>query len=173
MIKEIEKNGRAMFRVRVMLRSKEKPAVRVDMERTVETKREAEKLEKVLWREATQKLKEKEGKTIAWGDLVGKWEISLREGQGFLRKPLSDCTASDYVQSLHTYTDTWWKRPADQIGGPEVEEVLTRMQGEGLSHSRMRNVLNAINGGYRWGQRAGLIRGDIPLPTRDIAPIRP
>lgn len=173
MIKEIEKNGKLVFLVRVMARSKERPNIRVDMERTVDTKKEAEKTEKKLWVEAIRKLREREGRAISWGDLVGKWEMALRYGQGFLKRPLGRSTASDYVQALHLYTGDWWKRPADQIGGSEVEEVLVAMKAEGRSNSRMRQILNAVNGAYKYGQKMGFIRRDIPLPTNDIAPINP
>ncbi len=165
-VKRIEKDGQVSFEVRVGVRSKNFPRIKVELQdSSAKTQNEAEKLERRLMQEANRKMLMREQQGVLWGRLVDDWEMALREGKGSDRH-VEVSTAQDYIQNLRIYTEFWMKRPAHEISRMDFKMVLDEMSLEGRSNSRKRAIGNTVNGIWRWATDNGFIRESQLSPAR-------
>ena len=167
-ITKIEDGEFTYYKVRVFLKSKIKPTIRVELQKSgLKTEQEAKRAEKNLFLEAQRTMIQKEQVGIRWERLVDDWETALREGEGAPRI-VGKATIQDYGRALRLHTEHWMQLPVDEISRHDVKTVLDNLTVEGLSNSRKRAVVNAINGAFRWAKESGLVPSHLVLPTAGV-----
>lgn len=161
MIKEQVKNGKSTWKFRAKYRGREKSGSGFPSER--EARAAEKKAKNTLAREF--EIERKVG--IKWGALIEKWELGVREGIG-LDRPLGLATRQDYVRALEIFTAEWDGRSVQSITRYDLQQILMKMDDAGLSNSRKRAVLNAINHIYRWGADHGILGPGVHSPAMGI-----
>jgi integrase len=157
-IREKQTDGKATFEVSVNLRSKEFPELRVQRMRTqIRTLREAQSIERELLKECAAELARREGSEVTWSELQEKWELAHRRSDTGTRT-LTKATIFDTVACLRRFTGDWDKKGCHEIRPGDVRKVITAMEQQGYSRSRLKAVKSGINVLFRWGIDEGLIR---------------
>lgn len=168
-IQEYFLNDKKYFKVIVSLRSKKDRNVRVQKYQAgIEDLKEAEKVERSLYRDAHDVLAQKEQREKTWGSLVDEWELALRTGTGSMRS-LVKTTQEDYINVLRHYTTDWWKMPADQITPADVRDAFVKVHEMGKSQGRQQRLKTAVDGIFKWGIETRRIKNVHASPARGVS----
>lgn len=166
-ITSCEKDGRVYWQVYVNLRSKTNPSLR-KQKRICDLTSEKVALaeEKRLLRELTAELSQSEGVGLTWEQVIDRWEIAMRSGQGVYLYQLS--TIMDNVACLKNWTAGWLKKSASQIFPGDAREVLTNVEQSGKSRKWQIRVKHTVNVVFEWGMEQKLIQGAVTSPMRGL-----
>lgn len=165
-VNEYQENEQTFYRVYVNVRSKKDPGLRVQKTLyKLKSKRQAEREEKRLFKEALEEINDIECRGLLWGAIVRKWEEYENENT-FSR--LSDETVKDYLGLLRKWSGRWMKVPANQIGIADSREVLRKMEDEGKSYKVMKTFRNVVHRIYLWGLEERLILGVNKTPMEGL-----
>ncbi len=168
-IQEYYLNDKKYFKVIVNLRSKKDRNLKVQKYRSsIDDLKEAEKIERSLFRDAHEIMARKENRERSWGPLVDEWELALRNGSGAMRS-LVKTTQEDYINVLRLYTISWWKMPADQITPADVRDLLIKVHELGKSQGRQQRLKTAIDGIFKWGIETRRIKFVHASPARGVS----
>lgn len=146
------KNGETLWRVKLEIRSKADPSIRLQKEESgFRTEQDAKRRERILQDEIYKEIYRREQAGDLFGSLVVEWTDALNKGTG-TNKPIGPTTIFNYSQILRDYTKQWWKRPAAEITRADVRELLEKLISEhGLSLSARDRMRSALNGLFNWG----------------------
>ncbi len=100
--------------------------------------------------------------------MVGEWELALRDGKDSGRN-IGGTTAEDYIHSLHTNTQDWWKRPANEVTPGDVRILYEAITGAGGSKSQLDKLRSAINGLFSWAIETRKLLGISQSPAFGIS----
>ena len=157
-IKEMIFESKACFQVSVHLRSKTNRDIRVQLTRSgIPTLRQAQLVEKELIREAAEQLARREGKGITWAELLEQWEDAHAKGR-IGTKVIQKNTIWDTIATLRRFTGHWMEIACEEISPGDVRKVMTQMEEDGYSKSRLRAVKSGINVAFKWGIEEGLVK---------------
>ncbi len=159
-IRQVEKNGKITFHVRVEMKSKADPSIRIQKEKSgLLNQKDAKKWERKLRGLAQQEIYRREQSGGLWGPLVFEWGEALNNGTG-TNRPVGLSTIENYNQILRDYTKKWWKKPAAEITRADVRELLEELViVHGKSPSARDRMRSALNGIFNWGIETRKIKG--------------
>jgi len=165
-ITQYEKDGTALWKVYVNLRSKVDPSVRVqkhllDFKSEAAARSEEKRLIKLL----TEKLLQEEGRGSHWEYLIERWEETMKQDQFCRISPLS---IGDYAGMMKLWTKNWLKKPASEITKADVRDVVKEMDVQGTSSNYQRKMKNAINLVFTWAIEERIIRGVQESPAYGV-----
>ncbi len=181
-IKQWEENGKTHYQIDVCAYSKKDSENRkqkresgsIDETEPAAIAKKLKKIEDRLMAEAQRVVFEREVAGISWGDLVKKWEKSLRDevseandpsqGESLLKRR-GQRTIEGYLQAVRDFTEQWNKTPASQITPADVEDLFRRMAHMGYSNSRQYNVKVAISQCFTFGIKRRFLQGVTVSPT--------
>lgn len=157
-IRQKELEGKTTYEVSINLRSKLYPELRVQKMKTmIRTLKEAQLVERTLIKECSAELTRREGSEATWYELLEQWELAHRKSS-IGTKELQLNTIFDTVACLRKFTSDWAKKGCHEIKVGEVRRVLSQMEEEGYSKSRLKALKSGINVVFRWGIDEGIIR---------------
>lgn len=169
-VKEYFEQGEKYFKAYVNVRSKRDPGLRVQKALfKLSSRRQAEREEKRLIKEALEEINEIECQGLLWGAVVKKWEENELENS-FSR--LSPETVKDYLGLLRKWTGKWMKVPANQINRADGREILRIMEHEGKSYQVIKSFKNIVHRIYLWGLEERYILGVRKTPMEGIELIK-
>jgi integrase len=159
-IKSYSKNEQILWKVRVEVRSKGDPSIRVQKEESgIKTEQEAKRRERILKDEIHKEIYRREQTGGLFGQLVQDWFEALNNGTG-TNRPIGASTIFNYTQILRDYSKKWWKLPAAEITRADVRELLEELVSvHGQSPSARDRMRSALNGFFNWGIETRRIKG--------------
>ena len=161
--------GELVWKVYVNLRSKIDRTIREQQWLyDLESEKAADKAEKKLHRELTEKITKRENEGSLWGVVVGRWELVMRDLPANDEDKLEPDTIDDMVAMLNTYTKTWIERPSGLLMKVDGKDVLSAAKALGRSNSFLGKLKAAINSVYNWGVENRHIKGNDRSPVGDI-----
>ncbi len=170
-IEEYLLNEKTYFKAWVDLRSKSARQVRVQKYKAgIESRKEAERCERSLLRDAHEALVKKENRGYLFGDLLDEWELASRRGDIFCRQ-ICESTLYDYIFVIRTYATDWLKMRIDEIDKALVWAVFEKVERE-VSVTRRIRLRSAIDSVYNWGILSGKIKGLLIIPTQGYKSLR-
>lgn len=159
-------DGQAVWKAYVSVKSKIKPAIRVQKWKfNIRTQKLAEREETNLLKLCQAEVLKKEAQGETWGNLVESWEMYLRAN----RKELSVSTRADYISALRNHTEGWWNKPAREIARADVFEVVNQMKASGYTVSYMNVVKVIINRAFTYGLDHRIISGIERSPAHGVS----
>lgn len=167
-IKQIEKNGKKAFIVRVQERSKLYPHIRVQKQITLSGKEATEKKaklrEKDLLYACIEEIKRKEGNDLTFRETIDLWyDYKIKEAY------ITRETAGDYHRALEKWCYVILNTPCNQITTSEIKSILQRQKDEGISRSFRRKFKSMINNVFKWGIEEGYLFTTTRSPAVGIA----
>lgn len=167
-IREKIVEGKRTYEVSLCIRSKERPGVRVQrLWRGFTNLRDAQAAEKKMVQECAVELAKKEGTTLSWGEILERYELSMRTGTSCLR-PMQANILRETVSMLRNFTGAWLKRDCRTINPGDVRQVFNKMEQDGYSRGRLRAVKCGINGVFRFGMEEGFLNGVTHSPAQSV-----
>ncbi len=149
-------NGQTFWKAYVSVKSKVKPAIRVQKWKfNIKTRKQAEREEVNLLRECQTEILKKEAQGETWGTLVESWESYLKNEN----KDLSATTRTDYIAALRKHTESWWKKPAKEIVRADVIEMMSQMKASKYTVSYMNVMKVIINRAFTYGIDHRIVTG--------------
>lgn len=162
-IQQYQKDGVALWRVYLDLRSRKNPRIRVQKRiNAIESEQKAIAEEKRLLRELTQRMTQEEQKGSTWGDVIDKW---LRQQTLFPTRSYVPSTLVDYEGMLRKWTHPWIDRVASELSRGDGREVLRNATEAEKSRSLLTRLKAVINMVYLWGIEEKLIVGPNHSPV--------
>ena len=168
-ISTYKENGREFYRVYVQARGKEDTSVRLQRKRSkIVSFREAQKLEKILFKEVIERVAKIEGRGLTWRDIVDRWEVKAR--QGYLGdKYQNNQLIQTYVSRLNKYTQPWFKRRASDLTKGDGRQILNAAKANGLSEGLLKQIKAAVNVVFNWGIEEKYIVGASSTPVEGLS----
>jgi integrase len=161
----ITPEGIKEFTVYVNLRSRPMPHLRFQKRiNGIKTKTEAQRVEKNLLKELSQKVAHSEGHGFTWRMIVDKW-ASFVESPYYMDRRYNPSTVRDYISMMHIWTKSWLDLPASEITRGDGREVLDRVLQKGRSKAFQKRLKNTINMIYNWAIESKIIRGVTHSPV--------
>ena len=149
-------NGQTFWKAYVSVKSKVKPAIRVQKWKfNIKTRKQAEREEVNLLRECQTEILKKEAQGETWGALVESWESYLKKEN----KDLSATTRTDYIAALRKHTEAWWKKPAKEIVRADVIEMMSQMKASKYTVSYINVMKVIINRAFTYGIDHRIVTG--------------
>lgn len=105
-----------------------------------------------------------------------KFKAAVKAGTALTKKgkPYTDDAASDVCLTLGHLPDEWSARRLDDLTGGDVQHAVDDWLAGGLSGSRIRSRVYALNSLYRWARLREFTTGDpgatVQLPALDSKP---
>jgi integrase len=168
MIQEYKKDGKVLYKVRVYVRSKESPDLRVTkQEGGFMTAIEAKKHEATLRKECERELHQTEARGVLWGDLLGEWHehaLQTKVATGARSKLNQD----DYFGSMRKWLGRFSNRPASDLNAFVIAEVFESMKKEGLCFGHRKKLKQTIKSVFDFGIQSGRLKNLQRSPTFDI-----
>lgn len=167
-IKETKTTTGYQYRITSFKRSKIRPNVRVQKQRTITSatplsKKKLEQAQKELDYLTTRELIEKESQGIKFSDLVDRWyDYEYHEQR------ISRSTLGDYFGSLKKWCFPIWNSPTELISPRDIKQLFKNMEDNGKSKSHQQTMKTVINHVLNWGINEGLCLIE-KLPTHGIA----
>lgn len=159
-ITEYEKEGKKFYKVYVNIRGSTNKKIRVQRAVfDIQTHSVAQKEEKRLIKEVTEKVMKLEGKGLLWKEVIYRWELAAKNG--LLSSPMNYHTALDHVSRLERYTKNWMNKNASDISRTDGRNILNCAKNSGLSNSMLNKIKSSINLVFIWGIEEGLINGHL------------
>lgn len=172
-IREKHIDGKTYYDVSIGLRSKHRRELRVQKMRSqISSLRAAQTIEKELIKECAKELSRLEGKGKSWCEALDEFTNAYREGSTLLR-PMQANHVTEMVATLKKFTEPWLNRPCEEISSAEVRQVLSKMEADDYSNSRMRAVKSGINTVFTWGIESGELKGILHSPAQMVVLKRP
>ena len=168
-VNSYKKNGVELFRVSVQARGKLSPNLRLQRsKKNIPTKKEALREEKRLLKKAIEEVAKLEGRGLAWGEIVDRWEVKARVGH--LGDRYSDnLTIQAHVNRLRNYTRIWWDCRASDLTKGDGRQVLGLAKASGAGVGLLRNIKSSINVVFKWAIEEKYILGVHSSPTEGLA----
>lgn len=168
MIQEYKKDGKVLYKVRVYVRSKESPDLRVTkQEGGFTTAIEAKKNEATLRKECERELHQTEARGVLWGDLLSEWHehsLQTKVATGARSKLNQD----DYFGSMRKWLGRFSNRPASDLNAFVMAEVFESMKEEGLCFGHRKKLKQIIKSVFDFGIQSGRLKNLQRSPTFDI-----
>lgn len=155
-------NAASTFTVRVFLRSKINPNIRITRQKQgFRTRIEAEREENRLHKECERELMSLEARGVLFCDLLDEWyqhamRVKVQTGK------TSQASLDDYLGTTKKWFQNYIKRPASDLTPYAVAEVFEVMQKEGLSVGHQKKVKQFVKNVFD----LGIMRGRVPSVTR-------
>jgi integrase len=166
-VSSYQKDGKVFWKVYLNIRSKSDSSFR-KQRRVFELRSEKEAIaeERRLIQELSQEVAREEGKAKSWRNIIGLWEVAMREGRG--GRAYENTTIIDYIARLHNWTTDWLDRPAHEITKGDARDVLRRVQEAGKTRKFQKTVKDTVNVIYDWAIEEHLIQGVHDSPMRGL-----
>ncbi len=168
MIQEYIKQGQAVYKVRVYVRSKESPDLRVTKkEGGFTTIIEAKKHEAALRKECERELHQTEARGVLWADLLGEWhEYSLKTKVATGKR--SKLNQDDYFGSMRKWFGKFSNRPASDLNAFVVSDVFDDIKNSGLCFGHRKKLKQIVRSVFDFGIQSGLTKSLQRSPTFEI-----
>lgn len=155
------------YKVRVFLRSKSNPALRVTkQEGGIETEAVAVKREAQLRKERERELLDLESRGVIFSSLVSSWDEHFQKMK-VVTGERSKITHDDYRNGVAKWFKEYWNRPTTDINPYVVTRIFEAMKNKGLCYGhrkKMRQVLKSI---FDFGIQSGMLA--VARSPREIA----
>lgn len=167
-IREKVIEGKKTYEVTVNIRSLTKKGLRVQkLRRGITNLREAQAIEKELYREAGVEISKREGSTLSWGELLDLYELESRKGTATIR-PMQPNILRETVSMLRNFSSDWIHRDCRTLNPGDVRQVFNRMEKDGYSRGRMRAFKSGVNNVFRFGMEEGHLGGVTISPASQV-----
>lgn len=158
-------NGKDFYEAYACVWYGEDKKLRVQKKKKAPTEALAKKYELQLLRECEREAGAAEHHGTSWGNLIDTWEKYLRSG---VETNLGKCSKQDYVAVLRGFTSHWNLISATSVTPHDLKTVIAEMTASGLSNSRKKYLMSAINNMFKWAVDTRKIGRDSVSPTYGI-----
>ena len=167
-ISTYKKNGKEFYRVYVQARGKECSSLRLQRKRTnIVSLREAQKLEKNLFKSVIEEVAKIEGRGLTWQEIINRWEIKAR--QGYLGdKYHNNHLINTHVNRLNKYTKIWFNRRASDLTKGDGRQVLNDAKANGSRPDLLRKIKTSVNVVFNWGMEEKYVVGTSSTPVEGL-----
>ncbi len=166
-IKKKNTIGETYFLIRVQLRSKIQPHIRIQKQTTLKGKlvnaKKAKRREQELTYTCMEELKKREGSDLSFQELIDLW-YSYKVSEEFITLE----TVGDYYRALQKWCFSILTKPCNEIATSDVKVILKMQKDEGISRSFRRKFKSMINNVYKWGFEEGYLHSTKFSPTVGI-----
>jgi integrase len=163
-----KQNGERTYKVRVFLKGRLNPLLRVTRQRGgLKNQQEAEREEARLRKECERELHALEARGVLWCDLVDGWyehQLRLKVHTG----KRSQLNHDDYLGSLKKWFGEYLRRPAAELNGYVLVEVFEAMKAQGLSLGHRKKLKQVVKSVFDYGIGSGLLPLVHRSPTMDV-----
>lgn len=171
--REDKTNGQIRLIISHNLRSTIDPSIRVQISRRFtgvhkDTPR-ADREERALLKEATQRLAEMEGKGLTWSKLLQSYEQHVRPLLARHEWVQSEPTFEDAISSLYRWTEDWMEELAANISSADVTRLFHKMKKCEKADSFIQKVRGDLKKVFEFGIAENLIRGIERSPTIGVS----
>jgi integrase len=168
-ISTYKKNGREFFRVYVQARGKDDTSLRLQRKRNnIETLREAQKIEKKLFKAVIEDVAKIEGRGLTWGEIVDRWEIKARLGHLGDRYLNNNHLVKTHVNRLYKYTKIWINRRASDLTKGDGRQILNAAKADGAKEGLLKQIKTSVNVVFNWGIEEKYIVGTSSTPVEGL-----
>lgn len=166
----VDDDGDACFGVRVVMKSRNRPGMRLQRERRLGPvdRKHAKISERILKDEMKREIVQRSSMGLTWREVLDRFHSALMNDPTRI-SIASETTLGDYLVSLRKYTPGWMNRSAIALGMNDVVMLLREFDRLELSQSRKKHMRTAINLVFEWATREGLIPISIVSPARGIS----
>jgi integrase len=168
MIREYQKDGKVLFKVRVYVRSSLNPNLRITKQSgSIATRALAEKEEARLKKECERELMQTEARGILWGELLDEWHdhsLKTRVASG----QRSRLNQDDYLGSMNKWLGCYRSKPATDLNAYVMNEVFEEMKAKELCFGHRKKLKQIVKSVFDFGIQSGLLKGIHRSPTFDV-----
>lgn len=150
----VSEAGETLWKAYVCVRSELNPTIRVQLQKSFPTEKEAQKAEALLEREASREVLKRETQGSSWWSVMDAWHTSLADDPS-----VNEMTRQDYWSALKNHTHFWSTRPAIEINRADVKDLLQKLKDQGHTNgfrNRMKNIIHRI---FIYGIETRMIKG--------------
>ncbi len=167
-ISTYKENGREFYQVYVQSRGKEDTSLRLQRKRkNIVSFREAQKLEKNLFKEVIEQVAKIEGRGLTWRDIVDRWEIKARHGC-LGDKYKNNYLIQTHVSRLNKYTKPWFNRRASDLTKGDGRQILNAAKADGATGSLLKKIKVSVSVVFNWGIEEKYIIGTSSTPVEGL-----
>ena len=167
-ISTYKKNDKEFYRVYVQARGKEDTSLRLQRKRiNIDSFREAQKLEKNLFKEVIEEVARIEGRGLVWGEIIDRWEIKARQGC-LGDKYQNNHLIRTHVSRLNKYTKNWFNRRASDLTKGDGRQILNAAKADGAKAGLLRQIKTSVNVIFNWGIEERYIVGTSSTPVEGL-----
>ena len=168
-ISTYKKNGKEFYSVYVQARGKEDTSLRLQRKRkNIISFREAQKLEKTLFKEVIEQVAKIEGRGLSWRDIVDRWEIKARTGCLGDKYQNNKHLIREHVSRLDRYTKSWLHRRAADLTKGDGRQILNAAKAEGATASLLKKIKASVNVVFNWGIEEKYVVGASSTPVEGL-----
>lgn len=161
-----EKNKKR-YAVSVNARSKINPHIRKQKSKKgIETRTEAERLERKLFKECLELVAKIDGEGYYWGQICEMWK-QYKLNDDF--EPVSPQTLEDNYRCLKKYTFEHWDRPAKQFNRGDIKRIIKQIEKSGFSKKLQGRLKSSINQVFNWAMEERVLKGVNISPAYGIS----
>lgn len=165
----LNKNGATVYEVYVNARGKTDTSIRLQRKRTnIETLKEAQKLERKLFKAVIEEVAKIEGRGLTWNDIMDRWEINARLGHLGDRYVKNRHIIRGHISLLTRYTDIWFKMRASDLTKGDGRQILNAAKAGGASEGALKKIKTSVNVIYKWGIEEKYIVGTSTTPVEGL-----
>lgn len=166
-IKEYIDSNKKYYEAYVSVRSKIQPKIRKQKRRRgLETKKQAEGVEKELYEQAINEVSKIDGNGFHWSQLVDKW-IEYKRNDKF--EPIGESTLQDYESALRTWTKPFWTKAAKSVTKLDIKKVLKELEEAERSKSFSSKLIGTIRRVFDWAIEEELLKELYRSPTWGVS----
>ncbi len=163
-----KENGREFYCVYVQAKGKEDKNLRLQRKRKkIVSFREAQKLEKALFKEVIEQIAKIEGRGLTWREIIDRWEIKARRGD-LGDKYQNNYLIQTHVNRLNEYTKIWLQRRASDLTKGDGRQVLNAAKADGVTGSSLKKIKTSVNVVFNWGIEEKYIVGTSSTPVEGL-----
>lgn len=167
-VNENTTTGERIYTVRVFLKGRANPLMRVTRQRGgIKTEHEARREETRLKKECERELHSLESRGVLWCDLVDGWyehQLKIKVATGLRSKINHD----DYLGSLKKWFGDYLRKPAAQLNSYVLAEIFDKMKTQGLSLGHRKKLKQVVKSVFDFGIGSGLLITMLRSPTMDV-----
>ncbi|MEZ4815337.1 MAG: hypothetical protein R3A80_09060 [Bdellovibrionota bacterium] len=143
------------FTVRVFLRSKTNPNIRITRQKKgFRSRAEAEREEQKLHKECERKIISLESRGVLFCDLLDEWyhyEMGVKVTPGLRSQQIHD----DYLSSVKLWFGDFLKRPAMDLNAFEVTRIFEEIRTKGRCHNHRKKLRTILRTIFDFGIQSG------------------
>ncbi len=167
MIQTYNTNSGTQYKVRVFLKSRANPLLRVTkQEGGIKSELEAKKIEDRLYKDCERELHQLEGQGPLFEALLNSWSIHFEKIRVMTGKR-SETTHGDYLGGVRKWFSDYMRGPAADLNSYQVAEVFEKMKLAGLSHGHRKKMKQVLKSIFDHGIQTGLLQIQ-RSPTMDV-----
>jgi integrase len=161
-------DGNTTFTVRVFLKSRQNPALRITRQKKgFRSRPEAEREETRMRKECERELSRLEARGTLFCDLLDEWYEHAMKSKVVTGKS-SKASLDDYLGSTRKWFKDYLKRPAADLSPYAVAEIFEHMTVKGMSLGHQKKIKQFVKSVFDLGIMRGRLQNVMRSPTVEV-----